>query len=413
MTFSPIFGTGLARSGGLLYSSCLSAHPQIMVACCPNLELFRSYRNAILRDLKNKDFLIECPKDTPLLDWFGTTNRIKILEFMLEYATLDNQFLNEEWESFYNTSVERGKLESEDLTKHYKELRGKTYKNIFSNLLSIIKKSRNCYDKKWIGLHETWIIDFFPSLARSFPDARFLVMLRDPRAIINSMLGIKNIDPSQLVQVLSYIRHWRKYVALASIFIKDPIFKNRLLVTSHDSILNDTKSTLTRICNFLDLELDEKILNTENFTNFSSEATWEGNSSFENKTLGIDPIRSKRWRKMLDPLIIETIEYLCGQELKLIGYPIITEMADPEIDMNSQIFNYLYDNYNAYSNWRSDLKDFEKDIGLELIRRNLLRNNYLCEDEDLIKKLFLSTNTFKELKNPQNKLLPDLEKQLS
>ena len=112
MTFSPIFGTGLARSGGLLYSSCLSAHPQIMVACCPNLELFRSYRNAVLRDLKNKDFLSECPKDAPLLDWFGTTNRIKILEFMLEKANLETKFSNEEWEGFFNSSVERGKLES-------------------------------------------------------------------------------------------------------------------------------------------------------------------------------------------------------------------------------------------------------------------------------------------------------------
>ena len=155
------------------------------------------------------------------------------------------------------------------------------------------------------------------------------------------------------------------------------------------------------------------MLDTENFTNFSTSTPWQGNSSFENKTLGFNPIRSKRWRKMLDPVIIETIEYLCGQELKLVGYPILTEMADPEIDMNAKIFNYLHQNYNAYSNWRSDLKDFAKDIGLELTRKNLLRNNYLCEDEDLIKKLFYSTNIFKELKNPQKKLLPDLEKLLS
>ena len=88
-------------------------------------------------------------------------------------------------------------------------------------------------------------------------------------------------------------------------------------------------------------------------------------------------------------------------------------MADPKTDMNAQIFNYLYNNYNAYSNWRSDLKDFEKDIGLELIRRNLLRNDYLGEDKNLIKKIFLSFEAFKELKNPRKKLLPDLEKQLN
>ena len=90
MNFFPIFGTGLARSGSHLYNNCLSALPEIMVANCPNLELFRSYRNAMIRDLRNENFLKECPADSPLLDWYGTNRRIQILEYMLEKANLDN-----------------------------------------------------------------------------------------------------------------------------------------------------------------------------------------------------------------------------------------------------------------------------------------------------------------------------------
>ena len=47
---SPLFVTGTTRSGGTLLARALSAHKEIMVASDPYLEMFRSLRNAIVRD---------------------------------------------------------------------------------------------------------------------------------------------------------------------------------------------------------------------------------------------------------------------------------------------------------------------------------------------------------------------------
>ena len=116
------------------------------------------------------------------------------------------------------------------------------------------------------------------------------------------------------------------------------------------------------------------------------------------KTKGFNSSRSIRWRKMLDPIIIQTIEYLCGPELDLVGYPTLTKFSDPKNDINEKVFNYLLQNYNTFSNWRSDLGDFASDIGLETLRRNLLRDDYICNDSKLIKRIFLSTEIYNQLR---------------
>ena len=409
---SPLFGSGLARSGGALYSLCLSTHPQMMVACCPNIELFRSYRNAMIRDLGNPLLSAACPADAPLQDWYGTKERLALLDHLLEKAHLDLSFDEAEWPSFLEISIRRGELETADLTANYDRMKGGTYRDLFVNLLQIIADTRKCGHCTWIGLHETWILDYYPLLARTFPEARFLIMFRDPRAIVNSMLGVKAIDPAQVAQVLSYVRHWRKYAALALRYANDSQFEGRLHITAHDLILTRTKETLTDICNAFDLELDQRMLDTGNFLNPATGEIWLGNSSFEGKTEGISAHRALRWRENLDPTIVATIEYLCGPDLRLVGYPTFTDFADPTIDADSNIAEFLLEDHGSYANWRSDLNDPLIDLGLEAVRRQLLRLPQPSSDTALIRRTFLFEETYCALRSGLEPLLPALQKAL-
>jgi hypothetical protein len=412
MTSSHLFGTGLARSGGGLYSMCLSTHPQMMVACCPNIELFRSYRNAMIRDLNDPALSAACPSNAPLQDWYGSVERITLLDHLLDKAHLDLPFDEAEWPTFLETSIRRGELETADLTVNYDRLKGKTYRDLFTNLLRIIADTRSCGDRKWVGLHETWILDFYPLLARSFPESRFLVMFRDPRATVSSMLGVENIDPSQVAQVLSYIRHWRKYAALALRFTNDPQFAGRLHITAHDLVLTQPQETLTDICRAFDLDLDARMLDTSNFFNYATGAIWSGNSSFEGKTEGISAHRALRWRDKLDPTILAAIEYLCGPDLKLLGYPTFTDFADPVKDADGAVINFLIKDHSGYVNWRSDLNDPLADLGLEAMRRQLLRLPTSSTDVALVRRTFLFEETYRALRTGAGPLLPALKQAL-
>jgi hypothetical protein len=408
----PLFGTGLARSGGGLYSMCLSTHPQMMVACCPNIELFRSYRNAMIRDLHDPTLTAACPPKAPLQDWFGSAQRLELLDHLLEKAHLDLVFDPAEWPTFLETSIRRGELETRDLTVNYNQLKGNTYRDVFDNLLRIIADTRECGDRKWIGLHETWVLDFYPLLARTYPDARFLIMFRDPRATVNSMLGVETIDPSQVAQILSYVRHWRKYAALALRYANDPQFAGRLHITAHDLVLTQPKETLTEICRAFDLDLDPRMLDTGNFFNYATGAIWSGNSSFEGKTEGISPHRALRWRDKLDPKILAAIEYLCGSDLKLVGYPTFTDYADPAKDAEGAVIEFLLKDHGGYTNWRSDLNDPLADLGLEAMRRQLLRLPTPTTDAALVRRAFLFEETYQALRAGAGPLLPALKQVL-
>jgi hypothetical protein len=382
----PIFGTGLARSGGGLYSSLLTAHPQMMVAICPYLELFRSFRNAVFAKLGPAAQSVVPPK-APLQDYYFSDERIRLLDAMLA-ADLDLPFDQGQWELFHQTSVARADLEAADLTPHFARLRGATYKEMFANALRIIGDTRDANRRKWVGFHEAWVIEFYPALARAFPDARFLVMLRDPRATVNSMLGVRRIDPSQLVQVISYARHWRKYVALAHHSRDDPLVAGRIHVTSHDRILTKSEEAVRDICTFFEVPYDPRMLDSGNFVDFTTKATWKGNSSFEEKTEGISAHRASRWRTTLPAIVLDTVEWLCGPEMRLVGYETLTAHATAP-EPSEDIIDYLIRESAAPTNWRSDFGDPMRDVGYELFRKRLLGPAGDAAPADVLRRCFL------------------------
>lgn len=405
--YMPIFGSGLARSGGALYSNCLSANSQMMVACCPNLELFRSYRNAIIRQSGDKEVEKQIPPSAPLQDYYGTSARIRALDMVMD-AILDIPFDEVEWPSFHDISVARGALEAEDLTPAYGRLKGRNYREVFGNLLDIIADARDSHDRKWVGFHEAWAIDSYPALARAFPDAKFLIMFRDPRAIVHSMLGVESIDPAQVAHILSYVRHWRKYAALALRYKNDPLFKGRLHITAHDLILTRTEESVRAICDTFEVEFTPRMLNTDSYFDFATGRTWSGNSSFEGKTSGIKAYRALRWREIIKPEVLDVIEYLCGPDLGLVGYPTFTKYADPVVAAPSHVMDFLLREHGSYSNWRSDLGDPLADLGLEAVRRSLLTLSEKSRDRDLVRQCFLFTETYDALHEERGPLLPGL-----
>jgi hypothetical protein len=406
--YSPLFGTGLARSGGGFYSLCLSTNSEIMLACCPNIELFRHFRNSVIQNQKDEHISREIPTHSPLQDFYGSDVRIRALDAMMN-ASLNIPFDMNNWNDFLKTSVLRGTLEAEDLVKYYERLKASNYRDIFKNLLNIIATARNSLNRKWVGFHETWTLDAYPALARAFPDAKFIVMFRDPRAIINSMRGIEAIDPLQGAHILSYVRHWRKYVALALRYRNDPLFKDRLHITSHDLILTKPKETISAICKTLCVDFNNNMLNTDDYIDFSTGETWVGNSSFENETSGIKASRARRWRDNIEPTVLDTIEYLCGPDLELAGYTPVTRFSNPNEVISNSIFEYLLNEHDSYSNWRSDMNDPLANIGMEAVRRSLLTSPISCPNKPLIRKLFLFTETYKYLRSKDtNPLLSGL-----
>ena len=176
-----IFGASLPRSGTKLYTYALSVNKKILIASNPNVELFRFLKKDYSKRFKIKKKLKNFKINFTIEDYYGSNEKLNLLKFILN-SNLNIRF-NENLKEFQNKSFTRSKLEIGDLSQHMKEISGSTYKEIFENQIKIIKK-RVKNSRDWVGFSESWAIEFFPAIARTFPNAKFIVCLRDPRATI-------------------------------------------------------------------------------------------------------------------------------------------------------------------------------------------------------------------------------------
>lgn len=392
----PLFGTGLARSGGHLYNSLLSVNREVMVVNCPYLELYRSFRNAIVRQRADDRIRASFDYSAPFQDNYFTEDGIRVLD-TIQGADLANiAFDEDDLDGFAERAGARAALENEDLPPYFTRLGGKTYKDVFDAGLGILVEARDAGNRAWVGFHEPWTVEFYPLLARAYPDAKFIIMFRDPRAMMNSVFGVARIDPTQVVHVLSNIRHWRRMAAFALRFAQDPLFAGRLFISCHEDVLREPEDTVRRMCAFLGVDFDPRMLDTENYVYFATGRTWQGNSSFEEHTSGIKRDRASRWRGMLDPKAVQAIEFLCGAEMEALGYRPRSDHGSPDL---GAVSDYIIRERDGYSNWRTDFQDSQRDLGFELFRRALLEvPEDTPLDEGTIRRSFLFEETYRGLR---------------
>ena len=180
-----------------------------MMAAGPNIEIYRFHRDAVLRRHGSPELQRAVRPRSPLQDYFGADARLELLDLILA-SSLNEPFDASEWESFYEMAVTRYDHDSTDLLPGFASLKADDYAGLIKNLLTVIADRRQAVDRQWIGVSESWNIDAYPALARAFADARFLIVLRDPRAVFNSLHAQALERPQLRAQILSYARHFRK-----------------------------------------------------------------------------------------------------------------------------------------------------------------------------------------------------------
>lgn len=393
--YRPLFATNLARSGSTLVGMMLSANPAVSVASEPFLDLFRSMRNTFIRE--GADFALRqsFDPDSPIQDYYFTDERIKLLD-VVQAGDLSCSMSSEEWEPFLKASNSRTALSNADLVPYLNQLKGSNYKEMVDNALKIIAEARNGNHCSWIGIKESWNVEFFASLARAYPEAKFLVILRDPRATINSMLRVIDRDPSKVAHALSYARHWRKLLAFTVHYRNDPVISDRLYVLTHEQVLNDPEGKAMELCDFLEIEYDPAMTDTNQFFDHSTGIIWKGNSSFEKITSGFSTHRAERWRQMLDPKALKMVEFTCGSDMRLAGYDPIDQIKDEW--PGPEVLEYLVQSSHDFANWRSDFRDVQKDYGFELFRHALITQSDACLDSRLIRSSFLFEEVLTKLR---------------
>ena len=306
--FSPLFGAGTARGGTGLAVQTLRAHKRIELAMEPFLLYFKHYRVAVHKKLnyQSKEDVDVPELNEPIRSLYYNSKDIPYINNILNFPgdiALEKGQLKEIQEGIRS----RAHYDAADLIPYIEQMEGDTFGEFMKSSLTIIKNARKRDDLSWCGMLENWSIEFFPFLAESFPDAKFFVVVRDPRAVLCSAL---HAPPELRATLLSYLRSVRKMLDLCIHYSQDKRFKNKLCILKFESLVNNPSLLSSQVSTFLGLEYDPNMINPDYHVVPGSNEPRDGVSSFEQKATGYSPARTSRWKTILEPEIISIINSL-------------------------------------------------------------------------------------------------------
>lgn len=358
---SPVFVFGVARGGTNLIARMLDAHPQVSIALDPLMPLFKLWRNLILAERQAWGAPPLDPASPFQDDQFDTRAPAwaEAIRQGGECPLEPGQLV-----AIREALVERAGLEAPVFAEQLRDIGGDGVSAVLRGLLRAVAAwgtAAGKSDLRWVGTKEVWTADFIPALHRLYPDARFVIAMRDPRAVLVSLIGMGARDESQKAHGVSYLRHWRKLAYLSRRFGSDPVLEKAVLTVRFEDVCARPEDGAAQLARHLGLETDAAMLTP------GGEEGWTGNSSFGENGAPVDAASVDRWRRRIEPAHQALVEFMCGPDMRLMGYepdadrPVLTqEMVEATLAFDRDP-----------GKWRSDSGDVWQDLAWESLRARL------------------------------------------
>lgn len=162
-------------------------------------------------------------------------------------------------------------------------------------------------------------------LADAFPDANFVHVVRDPRAVARSFQR----SPVHQSNALYAARRWRRDVAAGRAFAQ--FRPDRAIEVRYEDLVTEPQATLRRVCDFLGIGFDPVMLNYTDDARGDYGAYHE--QIHEKLASKPDPGRIELWRESLTPRQLRVIESVVGSDMTAYGYQPISEQSASAMDV--------------------------------------------------------------------------------
>jgi hypothetical protein len=152
-------------------------------------------------------------------------------------------------------------------------------------------------------------------------------------------------------------------------------------------MINPT-GTISDLCNFLEVDYQNDMLNPRNHVDPNSLTAWQGNSGYGNIVAGFDPLRSTRWKAKLENNEIKGLELMCQLGLKRSLYELefSTEFPNAEI---KNCFQSLSGQANVQNTrWNEEKLTGDSVLSEEETYANAILSTPESELSDLLKEWF-------------------------
>lgn len=155
-------------------------------------------------------------------------------------------------------------------------------------------------------------IERLPELLSLFPTARVLVVIRDPRANVASLVKRQYLDLRVAAQ------RWKDWNA-AGMAAASWLGPARILSIRYEDLLQEPEATLEQVCAHLGVAYEDTMLDLAN-----ASAT-QSDNAYVKKSLDVSAV--DKWKNTLSQRDLIRIEQICGDSLSAWGYSPATDQA--------------------------------------------------------------------------------------
>ena len=389
-----LFVFGMFRSGTTLLARMLHTHPQIACASDPYRPFFNSFRDSIAEDLD-----VSTDPYDPLGSYFADHNELDLFD-AIQSASLDRQFDRDRSELLERIKS-HGQPFSPKIIDNLDSLPGETFKEVYTHLLDQVPEYYGTGSEKWIATKEVWSTEFVPSLYEAFPDSKFLLVVRDPRAVAAS----NNADENQKYPWSFLARQWRKLAILTWVYNSHPPLRDQVHIVKYEELVQSPQETAENICDFLNITLDEQILDPSNFVDGRGEQ-WLQNTTYGEGGASFNTDSVDKWEKVLDPKTVELLEQFCYLEMQQFdysfkqsdGYRINDDLLlNPPVVTPDEMADWISNYYKGRSQ-----ESIQSELGQEHIRQRMSKCTMNVRNElsvETIRMYYLNKEFFEVVHN--------------
>lgn len=165
---------------------------------------------------------------------------------------------------------------------------------------------------RW-GLKDPELTDYLELLEQFLPDARFVIIIRDARAVVNSYMENK-----WGLGTNAYTGAWRWRNEVATQLEFQARFPESTLVIHYEDLVSRQESVLHEVSRFLDLEFSDEMLNYAESKSYVIPSR-ENRNTFSKP----DPRIGEKWKSRLTDRQVRVIEFVAGDLIEQLGYSLV------------------------------------------------------------------------------------------
>jgi hypothetical protein len=278
MDHEPIFIVGCPRSGTTLLQCMLEAHPEIAI-----------------------------PQETSFLN----LSRFHLLQRKRDPEKISHK----EFEQMFLQSRHFARLNIpiQHVQDELASIPDPKWHSVWIATLRAYQKKRG---KKYIGEKTPHHILHIEEIFRIFPQSKVLLLIRDPRAVVASLLKTDFSPKSTADCSMQWL------TLNASGLHYSQIYPQNIFPIKYENLVSCPKDTLLAICHFLQIPFNNSMLDYHLQPHLDLNFSVEPWKIGVTHTLYSDSIL--RWQQELKATDIQSIETRCGTLMRLWGYPLIS-----------------------------------------------------------------------------------------